>query len=102
MKIEFSEVDDRVIEMIRDENLCSMFGENGNYSLNIKVNDWAKASNFIMSIFYDKEIVELLKDKAGFEVTSVNLYTAIPTGEIKHQLQKLIKYIDTETDKYQF
>ena len=102
MKIEFNEDDERIIEMIRDENLCPMFGENGNYSLNIKVNDWAKASNFIMSIFYDKEIVELLKDKAGFEVTSVNLYTAIRTGEIKHQLQKLIKYVDTETDKYQF
>ena len=102
MKIEFNEDDERAVEMIRDEGLLSIINENGNYSLNIKVNDWAKASNFIMSIFYDKEIVELLKDKAGFEVTSVNVYTAIPTGEIKHQLQKLIKYIDTETDKHQF
>ena len=101
MKIEFSEVDDRVIEKIRDKNLSSMFGENGNYSLNIKVNDWAKASNFIMDIFRNKEITEVLKDKAGLEVTSVNLYTSISPESIKIQLANIISDIDSEIKRLQ-
>ena len=101
MKIEFSEVDDRVIEKIRDKNLSSMFGENGNYSLNIKVNDWAKASNFIMDIFRNKEITEVLKDKAGLEITSVNLYTSISPESIKIQLANIISDIDSEMKRLQ-
>ena len=101
MKIEFSEVDDRVIEKIRDKNLSSMFGENGNYSLNIKVNDWAKASSFIMDIFRNKEITEVLKDKAGLEVTSVNLYTAISPESIRTQLAIMINDIDNEIKRLQ-
>ena len=101
MKIEFNEDDERVVEMIRDEGLLSIINENGNYSLNIKVNDWAKASSFIMDIFRNKEITEVLKDKAGLEVTSVNLYTAISPESIRTQLAIMINDIDNEIKRLQ-
>ena len=102
MKIEFNEDDERAIEAIRSGELHSIFGEeNGNYSLNIKVNDWAKASSFIMDIFRNKEITEVLKDKAGLEVTSVNLYTAISPESIKIQLANIISDIDSEIKRLQ-
>ena len=101
MKIEFNEDDERAVEMIRDEGLPSIINENGNYSLNIKVNDWAKASNFIMDIFRNKEITEVLKDKAGLEITSVNLYTSISPESIKIQLANIISDIDSEMKRLQ-
>ena len=103
MKIEFDGGDERVIEAMRRGDIPPVIiGYNGNFSLNFKVSDWPKASNFIDSIFYDKELVEMLKDKAGLEVTAVNSYTAIPTGDIKNQLQQVIDYIDAQTDQKQF
>lgn len=101
MKIEFNEDDERAIEMIRDKGFHSIISENGNYSLNFKVNDWPKASNFINSIFYNKELIEMLKDKAGLEVTSVNLYTAISPESIKIQLANIISDIDSEIKRLQ-
>lgn len=102
MKIEFDGGDERVIEAMRRGDIPPVIIDcNGNFSLNFKVSDWPKASNFISSIFYNKELVEMLKDKAGLEVTSVNLYTAISPESIQIQLSNIISDIDNEIKRLQ-
>lgn len=80
----------------RDDVICKagiLGGPNntGSYSINFDVNDGEKASYFFQALMYDKELVEYLKEKAGFEVTSINLFPARNSTEyVIEELQSLV------------
>lgn len=79
----------------RDDTICKagiLGGPNntGSYSINFDVNDGEKASYFFQALMYDKELVEYLKEKAGFEVTAINLFPAKNTDYVVEELQSIL------------
>lgn len=63
----------------------------GSYSINFDVNDGEKASYFFQALICDTELVEYLKEKAGFEITTINLFPArINTDYVIEELQSLV------------
>ena len=62
----------------------------GSYSINFDVIDGEKASYFFQSLIYDKELAKYLEEKAGFKVTSLNLYPAKDTSTAVYELQSLL------------
>ena len=98
MKILFSEQEKDKFNIIKENNdLPTIVPEKGNYSINITVEDRAKASEFIMNLLHDKS----LQQNIGFKVTSFNLYTAISPDQIKSCLNAALDYIDKETARLQ-
>lgn len=96
MKILFSEQEKDKFNIIKEnDELPTLVPEKGNYSINITVEDRAKASEFIMALLHDKS----LQQDIGFKVTSFNLYTAISPDQIKSYLNEALNYIDKETDR---
>lgn len=80
----------------RDDIICKagiLGGPNntGSYSINFDVNDGEKASYFFQALICDEELVEYLKEKAGFEITTINLFPArINTDYVIEELQSLV------------
>lgn len=98
MKILFSEQEKDKFNIIKENNdLPTIVPEKGHYSINITVEDRAKASEFIMNLLHDKS----LQQDIGFKVTSFNLYTAISPDQIKSCLNGALDYIDKETARLQ-
>lgn len=98
MKILFSEQEKDKFNIIKENyELPTLVPEKGNYSINITVEDRAKASEFIMNLLHDKS----LQQDIGFKVTSFNLYTAISPDQIKSCLNAALDYIDKETARLQ-
>lgn len=63
----------------------------GSYSINFDVLDGEKASYFFQTLIYDKELSKYLEEKAGFRVTSLNLYPAKDdTNMVIDELQSLL------------
>lgn len=65
----------------------------GSYSINFDVIDGEKASNFFQTLIYDKELAKYLEEKAGFRITSLNLYQSKNIDPIIEELQSLINRI---------
>lgn len=97
MKIEITDED---LESYRKALSLSQYGSHagiyggpndvGEYSMNFKILDGEKASFFLGSLLYNKELVEYLKEKAGLEITSLNLYKAKNVNHIVDTLQSII------------
>ena len=62
----------------------------GSYSINFDVIDGEKASNFFQQLIYDKELIKYLEEKAGFRVTSLNLYQSKSIDPIIEELQSML------------
>lgn len=45
---------------------------------------------FFQALMYDKELVEYLEEKAGFKVTSLNLFPAKNTDYVIEELQSIL------------
>lgn len=98
MKILFTEQEKDKFNIIKEnDELPTLVPEKGNYSINITVEDRAKASEFIMNLLHDKS----LQQDIGFKVTSFNLYTAVSPDQIKSCLNEALDYIDKETARLQ-
>lgn len=65
----------------------------GSYSINFDVFDGEKASYFFQTLIYDKELTKYLEEKAGFRITSLNLYQSKNIDPIIEELQSLINRI---------
>ena len=65
----------------------------GSYSINFDVIDGEKASYFFQTLIYDKELAKYLEEKAGFRITSLNLYQSKNIDPIIEELQSLINRI---------
>lgn len=79
----------------RDDVICKagiLGGPNntGSYSMNFDVNDGEKASHFFQQLIHDPETVKYLKERAGFTVTSINLFPARNTDHVIEELQSLV------------
>lgn len=79
----------------RDDIICKagILGgpENkGSYSINFDVNDGEKASLFFQQLIHDPKMVKYLEERAGFRVTSINLFPARDTGYVIEELQSLV------------
>ena len=98
MKIVFSEQEKDKFNIIKEnDDLPTLVPEKGNYSINITVEDRAKASEFIMNLLHD----ESFQQDIGFKVTSFNLYTSVSPDHIKSCLNEALDYIDKETARLQ-
>lgn len=62
----------------------------GSYSINFDVLDGEKASYFFQTLIYDNELSKYLEEKAGFRITSLNLYPAKNTNMVIDELQSLL------------
>lgn len=94
MKIEFDDLDNFIIG---EAKAPRFFSSEGNYSFNVRINDVDKANYFFSELMYN--LREDLSEKAGMEITSINLYTAIPTDEIENQLKAIIDGIYYERNR---
>ena len=79
----------------RDDIICKagiLGGPNntGSYSMNFKVNDGEKASLFFQQLIHDPKMVKYLEERAGFKVTSINLFPAKNTDYIIEELQSML------------
>lgn len=79
----------------RDDIICKagiLGGPNntGSYSMNFDVNDGEKASHFFQQLIHDPEMVKYLEERAGFTVTSINLFPARNTDYVIEELQSLV------------
>ena len=79
----------------RDDIICKtgiLGGPNdtGSYSMNFKVNDGEKASLFFQQLIHDPEMVKYLEERAGFTVTSINLFPARDTNYVIEELQSML------------
>lgn len=98
MKILFTEQEKDKFNIIKEnDELPTLVPEKGSYSINITVEDRAKASEFIMNLLHDKS----LQQDIGFKATSFNLYTAVSPDQIKSCLNEALDYIDKETARLQ-
>ena len=64
--------------------------DKGFYSMNFKVNDGEKASLFFQHLIHNPEMVKYLEERAGFIVTSINLFPAKDTNYIIEELQSML------------
>ena len=94
MKIEFDDLGNFKISGVKG---AQFFSSEGNYSFNVRINDVDKANLFFSELMYRQR--EELLEKAGIEITSINLYTAIPTDEIENQLKSIIDGIRYERNR---
>ena len=79
----------------RDDIICKtgiLGGPNdkGSYSMNFEVNDGEKASLFFQHLIHDPKMVKYLEERAGFTVTSINLFPARNTDCIIEELQSIL------------
>lgn len=79
----------------RDDIICKtgiLGGPNdkGSYSMNFEVNDGEKASLFFQQLIHNSEMVKYLKERAGFTVTSINLFPARNTDYVIEELQSMV------------
>ena len=64
--------------------------DKGSYSMNFEVNDGEKASLFFQQLIHDPKMVKYLKERAGFTVTSINLFPAKNTDYVIEELQSIL------------
>lgn len=58
-------------------------------SVNFKILDVDKANNFLMNIMHDKDFKKEFADATGIEITSANLYKAIPNSTVEYIKEQL-------------
>lgn len=99
MKIILEENDRQYIDKINSdpERPVPFPEENEGYSINFIVRDKGKANNFIQTLFYDKD--KHFQEQTGIDITSLNLYTAVSTQDVKDGLRDLIKSIELEEER---
>lgn len=99
MKIILEENDRQYIDKINSdpERPVPFPEENECYSINFIVRDKGKANNFIQTLFYDKD--KHFQEQTGIDITSLNLYTAVSTQDVKDGLRDLIKSIELEEER---
>ena len=98
MKIILEENDRQYIDRINsDPELLVIYDADGSYSINFTVVDKAKANNFLQRLFYDKD--KHFQEQTGIDITSLNLYTAVSTQDVKDGLRDLIKNIELEEER---
>lgn len=97
MKIEITDEElQRVHEFYQRDDLTCKSGvyggpdDTGSYSINFDVIDGEKASNFFEQLLWDKELVEYLEERAGFRVTSLNLFKAKNTDFVISALENCL------------
>lgn len=97
MKIEITDEElQRVHEFYQRDDLTCKSGvyggpdDTGSYSINFDVIDGEKASNFFGQLLWNKELVEYLEERAGFRVTSLNLFKAKNTDFIISTLENCL------------
>ena len=99
MKIILEENDRQYIDKINSDPEMSVpfYDENGSYSINFTIVDKAKANNFLQRLFYDKD--KHFQEQTGIDITSLNLYTAVSTQNVKDGLRDIIKNIELEEER---
>ena len=98
MKIILEENDRQYIDKINsDTGLPLIYDADGSYSINFTVVDKAKANNFLQRLFYDKD--NHFQEQTGIDITSLNLYTAVSTQDVKDGLRDIIKNIELEEER---
>ena len=98
MKIILEENDRQYIDKINsDLGLPLIYDADGSYSINFTVVDKAKANNFLQRLFYDKD--KHFQEQTGIDITSLNLYTAVSTQDVKDRLRDIIKNIELEEER---
>ena len=98
MKIILEENDRQYIDKINsDSGLPLIYDADGSYSINFTVVDKAKANNFLQRLFYDKD--KHFQEQTGIDITSLNLYTAVSTQDVKDRLRDIIKNIELEEER---
>ena len=66
--------------------------DTGSYSINFDVIDGEKASNFFQQLIYDKKLIEYLEEKAGFRVTSLNLFHATNISNVVSTIENCLLF----------
>ena len=99
MKIILEENDRQYIDNINSnpEMPVPFHDENGSYSINFTIVDKGKANNFLQCLFYDKD--KYFQEQTGIDITSLNLYTAVSTQDVKDGLRDIIKNIELEEER---
>lgn len=79
----------------RDDLTCTsgVYGgpnDTGSYSINFDVIDGEKASYFFGQLIWNKELVKYLEERAGFRVTSLNLFKAKDISSVTSVLENCL------------
>ena len=64
--------------------------DKGFYSKNSKDNEGEKASIYFQHLIHNPEMVKYLEERAGFIVTSINLFPAKNTDYVIEELQSIL------------
>lgn len=100
MKIIFDEQDKILAKEYEEGKIRGLYHENGLYSLNFTISDIAKANAFLFQLFGQKNIVTELKNNAGLQITSMNLYPAVSVEFVKEQLKSIVNQIECEEQRF--
>lgn len=90
MKLILEDSDLELMKKYKNGEFVMLYNEPGNYSLNFTITDPIKANLFLLNFLspYANN-----KEKIGLEVTSLNLYQAIPYDYLK-DLKESLKNIN--------
>ena len=97
MKIILEENDRQYIDKINSGLGVPFYDADRSYSINFTIVDKAKANNFLQRLFYDKD--KHFQEQTGIDITSLNLYTAVSTHDVKDGLRDIIKNIELEEER---
>ena len=99
MKIERECHDIDVEKLIEEGTISKMIDNEGICSLNIKITDPVKATNFLLQFALAGKYSAELDEKCGFRIVSVNNFMAKDISGLVDSLEKCLDFL-SNTDLY--
>lgn len=95
MKIEREPSDLSIENFIKDGVISGPISDTGTYSLNIKVTDPVKASNFLLIYSLQAKDSSKLEEICGFKITSINNFMAKDMSFVLDKLEEVMDFLSS-------